>query len=351
VPDADVSFHIFRLAGNGKGISSAIVLIEPVAIALGDLMMGKLLKTILICALSFAVIMPATAIDARALARSSGDYWTWDVSTTSDGVDVTGTLTFTYDGRDTLSVNGTSYEVNVMSISGALNGSTTLLGMPLVLNATLSGTIYELRDSLATVKEDTFTWSNLTWGTGGFVVVIRTETEVMTSNSPPQLSGFEPDTSGPGDSWNEASNTTTVTTTWSNGTMQSQTTTYDRVSTSVVIASSEVSVSTPAGTFDAMRITATDADGNYEVYHYSDRVRNFVKIETYDVGSTAPSLTLQLSSYHSSKPPSSTAILLMVVGIAIAVLAIIVILVLMTRRRGRTPQPVQPQTPAQPPAQ
>lgn len=314
-------------------------------------MMRKLLKMILICALSSAVIMPATAIDARALARSSGDYWTWDVSTTFNGVDISGTQTYTYDGRDTLSINGTSYEVNVMSISGTLNGNTTLLGVPLVLNATLGGTVYELRDSLATVKEDTFDWSNFTWGTGGFVVVIRTETEVMTSNSPPQLSGFEPDTSGPGDSWNEASNTTTVTTTWSNGTMQSQTTTYDRVSTSVVIASSEVSVSTPAGTFDTMRITVTDADGNYEVYHYSDKARNFVKIEAYDVGSATPSLTLQLSSYHSSKPTSTTTMVLMVVGIAIAVLAIIVILVLMTKRRGRTPQPVQPQAPPQPPAQ
>ena len=314
--------------------------------------MRKTLPLVLSCGFMMATMILASPVDASALTHSNGDYWTWETSTTMQGVDVHGNMTYGFDGRDSISVNGTSYDVNIMRISGTLSGSTTFLGLPLIMNVTLGGSVFEMRDSLSIVKEDRFVWMNVSRGTSGFMITNRSEIETISSYYPPTMLQFHPGESGPGDSWTDAFNVTTITTTWSKGTVQNQVTTYDHMSYSVLIASSTSNVNTPAGNFEALRITSTDSDGNYEVNSYSDEVKNIIKYEAYESGSTTPSMSMSLSSYHISKPGSLSTMVIAGIGIIAAVVALIVILALMMRRRGRTPQPAQPIVPPPaPPAQ
>jgi len=314
--------------------------------------MKKTLPLVLSFGFMTATMMFASPVNASALTRSNGDYWTWEMSTTLQGVDVHGNMTYGFDGSDSISVNGTSYDVSIMGISGTLSGSTTFLGLPLIMNVTLGGSVFEMRDSVSIVKEDRFVWMNVSWGNSGFMMTSRSEIETMSSYSPPTMLQFHPGESGPGDSWTDVFNITTITTTWRNGTVQNQATTYDHMSYSVLIASSTSSVNTLAGTFEALRITATDPDGNYEINSYSDEVKNVIKYEAYESGSATPSMSMSLSSYHISKPVSLSTLVLAGIGIMAVVVALIVILALMMRRKGRTPQPSQPIVPPQaPPAQ
>ena len=280
---------------------------------------------------------------ASAVSRVSGDFYTYSMSMDLSGVDASGTVTYSFEGLGTISVNGQSYDVNIMKVSGAVTGSVGFLGFS--ASATLGGHVYETRDGMAVAKDDAFMWTNISLGTGSFQLVTRSELEISSIYSPPLMKGFTPSHTAPGDSWSETVNTTTTSTMWLNGTMQgSPSTDTEQVTFSFVAAPSMESVTTPAGTFDTIRITATDDSGDSSVFWWSSDVANFVKQQDFSEGSSQPDVSMILTDYNHGASPS--AILFIGIGLAVALFAVIVLaVVLMMRRRPGQPIPYQPGMP------
>jgi len=320
-----------------------------------DQMKGGRLRMITMIALTSVVctlLMTAlVAAPAAAADRSNGDYWTYtmtlDVSGMgSSGIHANGTLTYTNVGRDAVTIGGNTYDVNVMRISGGSSVGVDFLGFEASL--TLGGYIYETRNGIALAKADMLTWTNLTFGTGDFQLSSKTETETTSTYSPPLLSGFNPSTVEPGDSWTETVEFSTATSKWINGTMlgtptlDTGTLTYTNV-----VSSAKETVTTEAGTFETIRITSTDSDGNSVVYWWSSKAQNFVKEDTYEYGSSAPETTMVLKDY-STGSSISLALVASLGGIVLVASLVVLALVLLKKRKPFQPATYQP-PPSPPP--
>lgn len=298
--------------------------------------------TSVVCVLLMIAIAatPAAAVD-----RSDGDYWTYTMSFDlmdfgSSGVSTNGTLTYTCVDQDTITVEGISSDVNVMRVSGGASGGVDFLGFEASL--TLGGYIYETVDGIALVKADMIAWTNMTFGTGAFQLSSRTEIETVTKYWPPLLYGFDPSKVELGDTWTETVESSTTTTEWVNGTMRGA----PAIDSSVliytnVVASAKEIVTTEAGTFETLRITSTDSDGNSVVYWWSSRAQNFVKEDSYDAGSSTPVMTMALKDYDTGSSISLT-LVAAIGGIVLVVALVVLALVLLKKRKPFQPSLHQP---------
>ncbi len=302
-----------------------------------------------LCAL---LVMAIAAVPAAAVDRSRGDYWTYALSFDvtgfgSSGISANGTLTYTCVDQNTITIGDTSYDVNVMRVSGGASGTAGFLGFEASL--TFGGFIYETVDGMALAKGDIFAWTNMTFGTGTFQLSSRTEIETLTTYYPPLLSGFNPSTVRPGDTWTETVESSTTTTEWINGTIQESSAFDSGILTYTnVVASAKETVTTEAGTFEALRITSTDSDGNSAVYWWSSKAQNFVKEDTYEQGSATPVTTMVLKDY-STGSSISLALVAALGGIVLVVALVVLALVLLKKRKPLQPSPYQPGMPYQPP--
>jgi hypothetical protein len=298
------------------------------------------------------VVMSIEVVPASAVMRSSGDFFTYSISMdltglndsitmNLKGLNATGSVTYSFLGADTLSVNGQSYDVNVMTVSGSASASFSLLS----ISGTLGGHVYETQEGTGIVRDDAIMWLNTSIGTGSFQIVNRSETETVSTYSPPLLSGFSPSQTGPGDSWVETVDVTTQSETWINGASQGTSTPdTEQITVSYVAASGIESVSTPAGKFDTLRITATDSNGGSIVYWWSSDIGNFVKQEESGESALDVNINMILTDYNHVSSPS--AILFIGIGLVVALFAVIVlVVVLLMRRRPGQPIPYQPGMP------
>jgi hypothetical protein len=312
--------------------------------------MTKSRRIVFGCLLTMAAFLVGTSAPVAAMDRSEGDFWTYDMAMSVEEVDVSGEMTISFEGYDTINVNGTSYEVSVLKIISNYSGSMDILGSPMVVLGSIVGTIYETRDGYGTVKEDVTMDVNVTYGENPFQIVIREEMETTTTYSPPHGAGLDPTEDGPGDSWDEI--LTAVTTVYTDGVLDESSTEVQTYQYS--IASSRESVTVPAGTFDALKMTVTDEDGGREVMWYSEVAGDAVKMEYYSEDSSEPYTTLELNEYSHDTGGLSTVILVFAgVGIALAVLALVVLLLVMKRRSGpsQVPPPMPEMPPPSPPQQ
>jgi hypothetical protein len=303
----------------------------------------------LICLACIAWVIGVAAHPAAATDRVNGDYWTYDASATVPllftNVVVNGTTTYTCVDQSTLDIGGTSYPVNVMKISGGKSGAADFMGTQ--VSMTLGGYVYETQEGMGIAKSDVFTWMNTTIGTSSFPLVYRNVTEVSTTYTPAVLSGFRPSTVDAGDSWVETVASTTTTTKRVNGTMQgSPDTQTETLAFNFVAAASKEIVTTPAGKFEALRITATVSDGNSVVYWWSSEVQNFVKEDTYEAGSATPVATMILKDYEIGSAVN-LALVAAMGGIALAVALVVLALVLLKKRKLVQYRPPQSPPPAQ----
>jgi len=304
----------------------------------------------LICLACIAWVIGIAAHPAAAADRVNGDYWTYDASATVPlmfaNVAVNGTTTYTCVDQSALEIEGTSYPVNVMRISGGKSGTADFMGIQ--VSVTLGGYIYETQDGMGIAKSDIFTWMNTTIGTSSFPLVYRNETEVLTAYTPAMLSGFRPSTVDAGDSWVETVASTTTTTKRVNGTMQgSPDTQTETLAFNFVASSSMEIVTTPAGKFESLRITATVSDGSSVVYWWSSEVQNFVKEDTYETGSATPVATMVLKDYKIGSAVNFALVAAMG-GIVLVVALVVLALVMLKKRKSMRYQPPQPPPPAEP---
>jgi hypothetical protein len=289
----------------------------------------------LICLACIAWVIGVAAYPAAAMDRGDGDYWTYDASATVPllfaNVAVNGTTTYTCVDQSTIDIEEASYPINVMKISGGKSGSSDFMGIQ--VSMTLGGYVYETREGMGIAKSDIFTWMNTTIGTGSFQLVYRNETEASTTYAPAMLSGFRPSTVKIGDSWVETVAVTTTTTKWVNGSIQgSPSTQTEALTYNFVAASSMETVTTPAGKFEALRITATASDGSSVLYWWSSDLQNFVKEDTYTAGSATPVATMVLKDYRVGSAVNFTLVAAMG-GIALAVALVVLALVLLKKRK------------------
>lgn len=282
-----------------------------------------------------AWIIGVAAYPVAAMDRVDGDYWTYDASAAVPlllaDVVANGSTTYTCVGQSIIEIEGTSYPVNVMKISGGKSGSADFMGIH--VSMTLGGYVFETREGMGIARSDVFTWMNTTIGTSSFQLVYRNETEVLTTFAPAMLSDFHPSTAKTGDSWVETVVVTATTTKWVNGTMQgSPSTQSEELTYTFVAAPSMERVTTPAGNFEALRITSTASDGSSIVYWWSSDVQNFVKQDTHAVGSATPVATMVLRDYRTGSAVDF-ALVAVIGGVTLAVALVVLVFVLLKKRK------------------
>lgn len=304
-------------------------------------------KVVLASALALTAVLSLLAMPAEALSRSAGDYWVYEGGMDIEGVQASGSFRYEFEKSDSLTIGSTVYEVNVMRITGSMTGITDdLLGMSASVEATFDGRTYETKDGFGTVKDDMYMWANMTIGTGSFSLVMRTESQEVTTYSPPAFSGFDADGTGTGDEWDETVNVTSSSTVWVDGAIDDTSSDTYEETLSYSVAASEDTVTTDAGTFDCLKITVTDSEGDYEVNWYSGEVGNFVKMSYFELGESTPFLSLELTEYRFSGDDGM--LLTLVIGVGVVVVAVVIAAaLLLMRRRGRAPEQPLPPPPSQ----
>ncbi|MBU1159441.1 MAG: hypothetical protein KKE24_08910 [Candidatus Thermoplasmatota archaeon] len=289
-------------------------------------------------ALAFCVVsIPVTALD---LDRSNSDYWTYDMSMIMDGIEVIGSLTLTVVDEDTLTIGSDTYAVDVIQYSGGISGSGVIDGMNTSMSVVYSGFTYELKDGLATVKDDIYSWIT----TSQSELAHRTETHYVTTSSPPIGSRLVPGVMSPGDSWSEIVFETTTSTEWVEGMLTDTSTDADEITYSFSIASTEESLATDAGTFHCLKITVTDeSDESYEIRWYCYEMGYYVKVADYESGGSVPSVVLELKECKYDASSKVLITMLVVVG-AVALAAVVTTIILLTRKNRIPQQPQEPKS-------
>ena len=139
----------------------------------------------------------------------------------------------------------------------------------------------------------------------------------------------------PGANW---SGTTSVMRTTPGGT----TTTSQGYSGTVT---AEQTITVPAGTFSTEVVRSPTTGNTYSLSYYSEQVGNFVRVESYSLGSLSGSQNLTSYSYSAGLFGISNTVWIIVLVVA---LILIVAAVVFLRRRPRAPYPMPPQQPGQP---
>ncbi len=203
-------------------------------------------------------------------------------------------------------------------------------------------------------------WTNLTttssggtttftidgWLTTDGLQVVKTQSvypsagTVTATYSPPEPALVFP--LSPGTSWFGNS---TVTTTTNSGTTTTTTAWSGQVT-------SEVSVTVPAGTFDAAVVRSPATGAPYVLVYYAQTAGWAVKLEMYDAGSALTD-TFRLVSYAYVAPSMGglSPLLYWALPLAVAVAVAIVAIALLLRWRRRRASPARPEVPAQPPSE
>lgn len=280
-------------------------------------------------------MMLSGAHSASAVARVSGDFYTYSLTTSVEGIEVTGDVTYRYQGTEVKTVGGSDITVNVMAVSGNLTGG---ISMFTLVSANVGGVVYETRDGAAIAEEDLTILANVTIGTGPFSFVRKVQTELESTYDPPLLSKFDPSSTSPGDNWSEMVSVSETNTTWINGALfGTPVTTNTTIEYNVTVADAMESITVPAGTFECLRISVVNPSGDSLGYWWSSKIGNFVRIYTYPSGSADPSEKLDLTDYNHTSPTNT--MLIIVVGAAVLVAGVVVLaVVLMLMRRARSPR-------------
>ncbi|MCU0852209.1 MAG: hypothetical protein MUC90_02985 [Thermoplasmata archaeon] len=292
-----------------------------------------------------AFVIASTAMPAAAVDCGGGDFWTYATASEFLGLQVAGTMTYTYEDSRSTTIGSSEYDVNVLSVQGSVSGSGTII-VPYEVSITYGGYLYVTQDGMGIVKDDQITWTNTTWGNVGFQWAINAEEEIVTNFSPPMMSGFDTETSEPGDTWVET--ITIIEEYWENGTLEDASS--DEVTYAMAISTQTEVVETDAGAFDSLKITVIDDDDNRMVFWWSSDVGNFVQQFNYGPNEDEPSYTMVLTDFSYS-PGLENVVLFIAIGGVVLVAALVVLALVMLRRRPRQPLPYQPGTPGpqQPP--
>jgi hypothetical protein len=278
------------------------------------------------------VMLLSASFPSSALDRNDGDYWVYSmvVVVPGFGVSATGTVKYEFVSRGSLTIDGVGLPVNVMRVTGSAVGGVALIDLSAAV--VIEGYIYEALEDMSTVRSDLTYWTNVSWGSGDFAWPINTANRSVSTYTPPLLSGFDTGTTAPGATWTENIEVRTGYYNMTTGLVEHESASSMTISYSV--HSEHETVSTGAGRFETLRITATESSGGRVVYWWSEEIGLFVKEDTYAEGSAQPVQTLALEDY-SGKPRTDVLVFVAVGGVAMAVALVALALVLIRRRPPR----------------
>jgi len=252
------------------------------------------------------------------------------------GLNASGTVTYKLQGQASLDLGSKTYKADAMEISGQLSAQGKLLGIPTSVTETLGGIRYCQNDGMSLIKDDSTSILNISLGSSPIQLLSRTETETVTTFSPPYLSKFDSGRTGPGNAWTEAD---TVNTTISvNGTALPLIST--QASYTVQVASSRVDLTTEAGTFVTLEISVLENTNFRTVYWWSEEVHNIVAEKKFGPGATQPYMAMSLKDFETSSNAEST--FAVIIGVALIAVAVGILAVLLGARRPRRPTSQHP---------
>jgi len=283
-----------------------------------------------------AIFLAFAACPVAAADHQSGEAWIYQVSTSVDAgvfvVDIFGNVTYEFEEERTLTVGTLEYDVNVMAVDGELSGTMEMFGEPLLgASVTINGFLHEAVNGGGIVREDTHWLIGTTVGSGSTAWSLQYETQTIVTYTPPYLAELDPESVELGIQWSETVNINDTVTLWENGTIVDTSSDSSGSVFSIVVEPATDSITTLAGTFDAIRITATDENGDREVRWWSDDVNGYVKIQSYSEGEDTAHEMMVLTSYE--KGDSGSMLWVALVGIAVALVAIVVLAVVLLRMR------------------
>lgn len=283
-----------------------------------------------------AVLLAFAACPASAVDHSSGETWTYDVSTSVNVgafvVDVSGNVTYEFKEERTISVGTLSareYDVKVIVVNGELSGTMELFGAPFLdASVVIDGFLYETAGGGGIFEEETSMLIDVSFGSGS-AWSAQYETQTVLTYNPAYLFGLNPESVEMGAQWSEFVVANSAVTEWENGTAMG--TTNRTLGETYVVAvepAADLTV-TPAGAFDAFTITVTHESGDHEIRWWSNDVNGYVLMESYSDSEDLPMETMILTSYERGK--SGSMILVAAVGIAVALVAVMVLAIVLLR--------------------
>lgn len=288
-------------------------------------------------ALAAIFCLASAAAPSGAVLRTSGEYWTYELTTAitldSATVPVNGSVTYRCDGERALTINGTEVQVLALSVEGELDGTSAWMGQAVRAHVVLEGSSYESLASAGKVKEETTLWVSGSIGSGDFFTAVDLEARSTEVYSPGWLQEFHPEQALPGATWVEVVLVDSSSSTERMGTVVQSYHESFTESLSVSISHFVDTVATPAGEFDALKLTVVSDRGGMDIYWWSGEVGNFVRHEAYDSGSGSPSLTMVLKEFGSARRGAEM-LAAVLVGVGAAALASVVLAsVLFSKRR------------------
>ncbi len=294
------------------------------------------------------VFSSIAAVPAKAaeVSWNKGNEWNYGWSATQEGMlNLSGTLNMT--------VTQATASEYITTLSGKATVSGNFMNLTTAGTATISGSIVRAKGSFATTSEVFIV--NVSMTVSGFttwVAIGVTTTASPGLNDLPINQPLAPGTH----IW---SNTTVTGKVWMNMPIMGNQTLQNISSTEhlEIIVGTNQTITTPAGTFECMKLTA-GTGLNSTTYYYSEKVGNYVKMSgsgSMDTGYGAlGNLTLKSYSYGSQNSGMSAFITGKYWWVTVLIVVIVVALIVgavMMRRRGRAhatqPAPAQ-QTPPPP---
>ncbi len=279
--------------------------------------------------LAFACV--AGSVPAAALSRVDGQFWTYDLSMNVLGLNATGTVSYDLSGRDKIIVGGSTHDADIYTIRGNLSASGYLYGVPYSVTAMLEETRYNPSGHVSVLEEDTEQWTNASVQAATPLLLARIDEQSISTWTPAYMSGFDPDTTGRGDSWDEQ--VTLTTKVIRNGTELLNSS--GPINYHFVIGQLTESVTVGAGTFEALRITATSGQGGQVIYWWSSKAQAFVLEKHFGPMNSAPTKILSLSSYNLQA--GSGLLIPIIVGAAIVAVAVVILGFLLNARKPKGP--------------
>lgn len=286
---------------------------------------------------------------AGSIDRGKGEFWTYDMSTLTSimgfDVNLSGSVTYTYEGQSTVIVGGVEHSANYLSSEGSLKGSVVVLGQTLgSAEVSLAGAEYELSGTIGVLVENLTSMTAVTFGAGltSFTYHLQVQTTVTTD--PPALGEFDPESALLGSQWTQTSAVSSTVVDFEDGAVVNTTADSTTVTYTANVASSQEQLDTPAGTFETMRVEVSDGQGNYELLWWASDANNLVRHEVHKNDSSAPVLTKILTDYGTRSPTSM--MLFAVVGGVVFVVAVVALVLAFRNRLRRPKTPVaEPGTP------
>lgn len=287
---------------------------------------------------SVLALLILNPVASATLSRSSGDFWEYDLTTEFAGLEVSGTIVYSYDGQASVTVGGSEHSVDVLRLSGNFSYSDDEV-VPVRIAGLISGYAYETVGGTGLVLETVTMLATQYSGSPPAQFETPLSLYVSSSFSPPRYVDLSSDELDAGDVWSVAT-TSSVTTNWTRGTetfdsLEESTTTYVHSVDSV-----RETLTTPAGSFTTTIVTVTHPGGR-EVMWFSQDAGGFVRTERFNGTGASPVETLVLSSYSYDEGEDRLVVIvavLLVVATAVLILMLVMAILRSGRSQASTPE-------------